>query len=347
MLMPNMTPVQGPLPITATSEAGKLSWLAIGIWGLSMTCIKLSIAFTLLRIRGEHLGWKIFLYSIMIVQLTYGIGNILFNLVIACQPLEAAWRPELLYTPGSGARCVPVEVMTAVSNAGSAINITTDFLLSLAPATFLRKLNRPLRERVFVCALMAMGLLASGASVAKTVAVKAWGEFDNNTFATDAGMALMDDWMATGITICTWTVLEQQLGLLAACIPALKGVLQTCLGRMGVSLTVDKSRTTGAGASTWKNGTELRSIKKLGKDKTTTTTSRDLDSTFRRQSVNRLEGDARQGGKEMLDTEAGVESPNKTLTPSSKWLEDDWTADRARTDSRTYLVDDERPERAI
>ncbi|KAK3988840.1 hypothetical protein QBC44DRAFT_382017 [Cladorrhinum sp. PSN332] len=231
MLFPLMVPRPGLIPFERGINAGKHSWLAIPIWGLAMTCIKISIALTLLRIRGTERRWKIFLYTIMGVQAVYGIGNTIFDLAIACRPLSAAWD---IFTPGG--KCVSVEVMRGVSNLGSSINITTDVLLSLAPATFLRKLNRPLRERVFVCALMGMGLFASVSSIVKTVIIKDWGDPTST-----------DDWWAMGVSICTWTALEQLLGVLAACVPAMKGIFQRCLGKVGVSLTESKSQRTGAG----------------------------------------------------------------------------------------------------
>jgi len=226
MLFPLMVPKPGLIPAERGTNAGKHSWLAIPIWGLAMTCIKISIALTLLRIRGTERGWRIFLYTIMAVQAVYGIGNTIFDLAIACRPLSAAWD---IFTPGG--KCVSVDVMRGVSNLGSSINITTDVLLSLAPATFLRKLNRPLRERVFVCVLMGMGLFASVSSIVKTVIIKDWGDPTST-----------DDWWAMGVSICTWTALEQLLGVLAACVPAMKGSFQACLGAVGVSLTESRSQ---------------------------------------------------------------------------------------------------------
>ncbi|KXX77655.1 hypothetical protein MMYC01_205970 [Madurella mycetomatis] len=198
MLFPQMVITPGLIPIERGVEAGKHSWLAIPIWGLSMTCIKISIALTLLRIQGNHRGWRIFLYTVIGVQAIYGIGNTIFDLAIACQPLAAAWDMTI---PGA------------------------------APATFLRKLNRPLRERVFVCVLMGMGLFASGSSIVKTVIIKDWGEFSPEV-----------DFWAMGVSICTWTALEQLLGVLAACVPAMKGTFQRCLGAVGVSLTESRSQ---------------------------------------------------------------------------------------------------------
>ncbi|KAK0721278.1 hypothetical protein B0T21DRAFT_351246 [Apiosordaria backusii] len=240
LLFPLMVPRPGYIPFSRGTEAGKHSWLAIPVWGLAMTCIKISIALTLLRIRGSERRWRIFLYTIIVILSIYGIGNTIFCLAIACQPLQAAWD---VFTPGG--KCVPVQIMKAISDLGSGINITTDLLLSLTPITFLRKLNRPLRERVFVCMLMGMGLLASVSSIVKTVIIKDWGD----------PTAAVDDWWAMGVSICTWTALEQLLGVLAACVPAMKGVFQRCLGGLGVDITGTGTGRSGVDGDRVRSGT--------------------------------------------------------------------------------------------
>jgi hypothetical protein len=220
-------PQAGMIPIEQSIHAISLGWIGIGIWGVSMTCLKVSIALTLLRIQSKSLPWAIFLYSIIGLQVAYGVLNLIFNLGIACRPLAKAWDFRIV-----DGYCVPAEVMRAASNTGSGVNIVTDVLLSLAPAVFLRKLNRPLRERMFICFLMGLGLIASAWSIIKTVQVQ---KFYDPTLP-------FDDLFPIGISISTYTILEQLTGILAACVPALKGILQSCLGSMGVSLTDSRSR---------------------------------------------------------------------------------------------------------
>ncbi|KAK4040117.1 hypothetical protein C8A01DRAFT_46514 [Parachaetomium inaequale] len=315
MLMPMMVPKAGLISPEHSTEAGKNSWLAISVWGLSMTCIKVSIALTLLRIQGKERGWRIFLYTIMAVQAVYGIGNTLFNLAIACQPLEAAWNP---YLPGG--HCVSFEAMRAVSNLGSSINITTDVLLSLAPATFLRKLNRPLRERVFVCVLMGMGLFASVFSIIKTVIVKDWGD----------PAAAVDFW-AMGVSISTFTVLEQLLGVLAACVPAMKGIFQKCLGAMGVSLTENKSQQR-SGYYIRQGGTGAGVGSRTGGGPTETYRSQKGDG-FRAER--RF---SRRGQKEMYDDETCIDLPDLSRPGSTK-SSGDRSSDHGQGDSRGHSVE--------
>jgi len=220
-------PEGGVIPIEQSIYANRYGWIGIGIWGLSMTCLKVSIALTLLRIQSKSLPWAIFLYTIIALQVAYGVLNLIFNLGIACRPLAKAW--DFRITEGY---CVPTEVMRAASNTGSGVNIITDVLLSLAPAVFLRKLNRPLRERIFICVLMGLGLFASAWSILKTVQVQ---KFYDPTLP-------LDELFPVGLSVSTYTILEQLTGILAACIPALKGILQSCLGRIGLSLADSRSR---------------------------------------------------------------------------------------------------------
>ncbi|KAK5662197.1 hypothetical protein OQA88_8102 [Cercophora sp. LCS_1] len=226
LMGPQQIPVASRISIDYSVHTVKHSWIGIGVWGLAMTCIKVSIALTLLRIQGKSLAWRIFLYAIMFVCTAYGILNLFFNLVIACRPLAAAWDFRIIEK-----QCVSIEIQRLASNIGSGVNISTDILLSLSPAVFLRKLNRPLRERLFICFLMSLGLLATVSSILKTVIIQKWGD-----------PTLFDDFWAQGVAISTYTMLEQFCGVLAACVPALKSILQAGLNKMGVSLTESRSR---------------------------------------------------------------------------------------------------------
>jgi hypothetical protein len=196
------------------TNAMKLSYLAIPVWGAAMTCIKISVALSLLRIPVNRL-WTVFLYSVTAVQVAYFIGNTVFA-CLACQPLAGIWDFSVTdaYCLGPGAALI-------ASYVGSAVNITTDLLLSLAPMVMLWNLHRPLRERVLVCCLMGMGLLASASCIVKAVIVRDWGRTD------------IDTW-SLAMSIATWTMVEQLLAVMAACSPSLKGPLERALRRFGV-----------------------------------------------------------------------------------------------------------------
>jgi len=192
----------------------KLSYLAIPVWGAAMTCIKISVALSLFRIPVNRL-WNVFLYSATAVQVAYFIGNTVFAF-LACRPLAGIWDASV-----TDAYCLGSKASLIASYVGSAVNITTDLLLSLAPMVMLWNLHRPLRERILVCCLMGMGLLASVACIVKAIIVRQWGRTD------------IDVW-AQAMSIATWTMTEQLVAVMAACSPSLKGPLERVLRRCGI-----------------------------------------------------------------------------------------------------------------
>ncbi len=222
-----MTPQD--VALDEASAAVKQSFFGIFCWGLAMTCIKTSVALTLLRLPPSSRFWRPFLWAVLAVQTTYFIGDTLY-IFLKCRPLQGAWD---LTVPGR--ECTSPETDVVVSSIGSTINIATDVSLSLAPMFMLWKLRRPRRERILVCGLTCMGLFASGSSVAKAVMVGQW------PWATDP-------W-ALAVSIATWTIVEQFVAVLAACSPSLKGPIQRVLGKFGILLTEYGSRISFVGVS--------------------------------------------------------------------------------------------------
>jgi hypothetical protein len=143
----------------------KLGVLGVPIWTLSVACVKISVACLLLRFQPSR-TWRIFLYSLIAMIIVTSVGFFLFDL-LQCIPLAAAWDPTI-----QGARCVGSNTFRIGSNTNSGINIATDIILSLFPLTFLQKLRRPLLEKVLVGVLMAMGMAAAAASLAKAILVR-------------------------------------------------------------------------------------------------------------------------------------------------------------------------------
>ncbi|RDL29924.1 uncharacterized protein BP5553_10551 [Venustampulla echinocandica] len=194
----------------------KFGIIATSVWNVSIACIKCSVACLLLRF-PHRLGWRMVLYAVIGVVVACSTGSFIFNL-LQCQPLAAAWDVTIV-----GARCVGPAGIRIGSNVSSGVNIATDFILSLFPLTFLPKLRRPGIEKLLVAILMAMGLTASAASIAKAVLIRSWGT--------------TDDWFPIGFAISTWTCVEMFLGIIAACSPSLKPVVQRFLTWFGIDFS--------------------------------------------------------------------------------------------------------------
>ncbi|KAH6680097.1 hypothetical protein F5X68DRAFT_234614 [Plectosphaerella plurivora] len=212
-LLPQMHMATTTITPTQLMTGQKYSFLAIPIWGLAMTFIKVSIAMTLLRIQPNNLWWRIFCGFII--------------------PIEASWNPAKLETVGVS--CLPPTAIMTNTGAG--------------------KLKRPLREKLVVGGLMALGLFASASSVIKTIVVSAF--LNPNV-----------DMFALGISIATWTMMERLLAMIVASAPFLKPLLQSALLHFGVSLNCTSHNGYGpsayhraTGKSTFHGGTANDGIK--------------------------------------------------------------------------------------
>jgi len=80
------------------------------------------------------------------------------------------------------------------------------------------KMHIPLREKVVLCLLMALGLFASSVVIIRTTTFRRYKR---------AGDKL---WFMSDITI--WNLLEGELGILAACIPYLKSTFERGLKKL-------------------------------------------------------------------------------------------------------------------
>jgi hypothetical protein len=198
-----------------TVRAVIYAYFAIILWCFTMTLIKTSVVLTLLRLPLKR-TWKIMLYIILAVQLSFGFSNTVYNLC-KCQPYHAAW--DMSVYPR---KCVSEHIDVMVSHLGSSMNIATDLLLSIAPMLIFWNLRRPLRERILICSLTGIGLFATFASIMKVVVITEW-------------MESGDRW-ATAVSIATWTITEQFVSILAACSPSLKKPIEGLLNKLGIPL---------------------------------------------------------------------------------------------------------------
>ncbi|KAK4164286.1 hypothetical protein QBC43DRAFT_288880 [Cladorrhinum sp. PSN259] len=217
---PNVLLTQEHMSLSDIRITAMRSHLGVPVWSLAMTLIKTSVAVTLLRLPLQATSRAV-LYTMMVIQIAYCIAALSYQL-FRCRPIQAAWDISII-----DEKCPSIQVTLAVSTLGSAINITTDIVLSVAPTVIFWNLRRPLRERIVICTLSCLGLLASAASVMKAVVIGTWqGE---------------KDMVSVGLRIATWTVLEQLVSVTAACGPALKRPIEFVLAKFGIVLIPPES----------------------------------------------------------------------------------------------------------
>jgi len=180
-----------------------------------MATIKISVATMMLRIEQKAVLRQL-LWAMVGLQVVIGIYTTI-SVLTQCIPLHAVWD---LMDLMEDKRCWSTQAIRLSSICVSSFHVVTDIIMALLPATFLKKLQIPLRERIVLGCLMGLGVFASAASIVKAVA--------------SADLGKTGDFSKEVISIGTWSCIEEQVAFIAACIPCLRKPFHSLLRRFGV-----------------------------------------------------------------------------------------------------------------
>lgn len=203
------------VPLESRSAALHLLFACQVIWQWAIMLVKLSVSLLLYRLKPGR-GWRIFLIITMSVLVVNAVVQTFFQF-LQCQPYRIYWDPSVFMT--GRVKCVPRVYINGNIIAGSAVQVSSDIILSFIPITFIRKLNRPRGEKIFLGVLMGLGLFAALFAILRTV--------DLQNFYTSK------DIFRSSVTPTLWSMLEQEIALVAATIPTLKAFMQRSLIRIG------------------------------------------------------------------------------------------------------------------
>ncbi|KAK4455261.1 hypothetical protein QBC34DRAFT_66520 [Podospora aff. communis PSN243] len=176
--------------------------------------IKTSIAVMLVRLQRNSKGWTRFLYALIGLQVLTAVFVTVLHCT-RCIPTEAVWNPHIV-----NKWCWSDDAFKITMTTASTIVIVTDVIFSLIPLTFLHLIRRTAVHRVIIGGLMSLGLFASSASAIKTIKV--------HRFNADGDAA------GNGIAIALGASLEGTVGIIAACLPCLRGPFLGLLSRLGI-----------------------------------------------------------------------------------------------------------------
>jgi hypothetical protein len=195
-------------------DAGLLIFCGQIPWGWGVGLSKISIALMLLRIKQHTLRWQIFLYTMIIIQVAFSVHANIVQFSI-CRPLASIWDP---FVPRSN--CWPPHVVHICVIVNCVVAIVTDIIFTFIPLTFIYKIKRPLREKIVVSILMALGIVASAASIVRLTLAKKYGPNSDRLYDF-IGLAL-------------WSNIEGEMAIIAACVPYLKSPSEKVLRRLGL-----------------------------------------------------------------------------------------------------------------
>ena len=118
-------------------------------YGMSIMLTKLSILCFYLNFVLAHPRIRITIYAVMVIVVLFSVV-VSFEWIYACQPLAKYW--DLTITEGS---CVNINKFAIFS---SVMNVTTDVIILILPATILRHLqSRSFREKLAVTGTLMTG----------------------------------------------------------------------------------------------------------------------------------------------------------------------------------------------
>ncbi|KAH7112536.1 hypothetical protein B0J11DRAFT_498144 [Dendryphion nanum] len=203
-----------PVPYIAPAEYKQIMKLQFAIqftWLIPYCLVRLSVASSLLRF-GKDKAWRWPLYGLMGLQaaITTSYTVIQFG---QCRPLSSNWE----YVPD--VKCWDIQPIINYGWAIGAIYVIMDLILSLMPIRLIRTLTRPTSEKLLICVLMALGLLATSVACIKMTTFNDFGKGDPLQATIKPSMLAK---------------VEEQTGILASCLPCLKSPAQNLLKKFGV-----------------------------------------------------------------------------------------------------------------
>ncbi|KAJ0296727.1 hypothetical protein Brms1b_013690 [Colletotrichum noveboracense] len=144
---------------SAKPKIDRLQWLVFFqiTYAWSLPFIKASICFTVFRITNRK-RYRVILWTAMIASiLSTTIGFI--AVVAVCRPVSYTWDKSL---DGSFA---PTNIITSISYLISVMAIITDWTCAIVPTVVVCGLQMKSRVKASVCAVLALGAIASAATI--------------------------------------------------------------------------------------------------------------------------------------------------------------------------------------
>ncbi|KAF7114931.1 hypothetical protein CNMCM5793_000701 [Aspergillus hiratsukae] len=219
-------------------------WLSSMFYLSCLGFIKTSVCWFYTRI-----GDKTLTRMSLIMMGVVGTQAAVFVMVAAfqCRPIPKAWNSSL---PG---HCVEINIFY-LSNA--ALNILTDLLTYTLPIKVIFKLQMPVKQKFALVLILCLGLFACISSIIRITYIPTMLTSADFTYAISGAMY--------------WSVIETNVGILAASIPSFKAIASRFLprligeyssGRKYGSSKLTGSKQTRSGFSRFKDSVTLNSLR--------------------------------------------------------------------------------------
>ncbi|RHZ62446.1 putative plasma membrane protein Pth11-like [Aspergillus thermomutatus] len=200
---------QHEMPKELVLRTLKLYFVAQILYKINIGLTKISILLLYIRLFVHR--WFLTTCWVWIgIIVSFTIGTV-FSSIFQCTPVQWAFNKSI---PGGGT-CIN---MTAFWYANAAFNILSDLVLIALPVPVVVNLQLPLKSKVALCGIFAVGIFTCITSILRITTLNV------------ATNHLDTTWNSIGSSM--WTVIESNLGIICACLPALRRPLSFFFPRL-------------------------------------------------------------------------------------------------------------------
>lgn len=180
------------------SEMLKCLWVAILVYNIALTSIKVSIVLQYLRVFvGKSI--RFWCWATIALVTAYGL-NTVFTAIFTCVPVNTFWL--------GGGKCIPKKFLWFFN---AAFNILTDIIILILPMPVLSSLRLPLKQKIGLMFVFALGGFVCLVSVLRLHSLYIVSTSDDMTW-DNADPAI-------------WSNIEVTTGIICACMPATKALI--------------------------------------------------------------------------------------------------------------------------
>ncbi|KAK4177388.1 hypothetical protein QBC36DRAFT_211791 [Triangularia setosa] len=285
------------LPFTRFQSTMKLGMIGGAMtYNLTTLFVKMSILSFYLRFATANPKFRVAVYLVMVFVVGYTIPNAFLFLYI-CKPMQFYWDWTI-----EGGKCINQQ---AAFDSANILNMATDFMILVMPIWMLWDLRVGIRRKVGVLGILMAGGFVCGVSTMRMVT--AW----TGANQTDISWHYVKNLI--------WCIVEMDVGIVCACLPALRAFCKRFFPNMWVFSSAFEDRLTAT--LTFRRGRDLSSQPQALESRSTvpdnqSETSRTGASQrawWRRRAAG---PDVEQGDRKQVTDESSVQVVEKTAQGS-------------------------------
>ncbi|MCJ1233939.1 hypothetical protein MMC14_001897 [Varicellaria rhodocarpa] len=194
----------------------------------AICCVKLSVAFLILRIGGLNKWLRSGLIATIVIQVSSTLAFTLV-LLVQCRPITANWNLAIKPT----ADCIPMAGLIDSSYATTATSILTDFSCALLPFPIVWNLQMPRKRKAYVLGLLFLAVFPGICGILRLVHVA---DLSGSDITFDI------------IPLAEWGFAEVFLGIIFGSIPPCRALLLRIMAKWRGKSVPDEENTLGARA---------------------------------------------------------------------------------------------------